>query len=230
MKRNMRLTGWLFFSGEFRILVMLVVIGGMSGCGHPVGGSCVYEDQIGTVLIQASGEPSMAGVFSPALVWNDVGTIWQERILDISGGGVVRQQVRYPAKLFVIRQGSCVPVRLQLLSDDRICRGIVISLDEEGRETDHARQQVEQVAAVLNMLIPDWPDCTLLISGQGLETSSSEYRRSLSRNCEKRFRQRFIDLGVDDRHLRVASGLLEGNLLPDSTTSGNGVQVFFQLR
>ena len=215
-----------------RLLAALAVLPGvwaLAGCQSLAGGPCLYEDQIGTVVVSSSGEKP-EGIFSAVDTWNERSRIRQERPLPLTGAVFVEERHRYPARLSVIRKGSCVPVRLEVLSDASLMQGVLLALDEEGRETETTRQQIEQVAETFNQLKKYWPQSCLLVCGQGADKYSAEYRWDLARRYEQRFRRRFAELGIHSQCVRVVYGVLPKNMLPVSLDSVNGVQVFFALQ
>jgi hypothetical protein len=139
-------------------------------------------------------------------------------------------QKRYPARLSVLTEGSCVPVQLQILSDESVMQGIVLALDDEGRELEETRRSIVQIAETLNALSADWPQSSLLVCGQGADRYSAEYRWNLARRYEQRFRRNFTTLGIDPHRVKIVSGVLPERMLPAALDSVNGVQVFFQLQ
>ncbi|EAT14512.1 hypothetical protein HTZ97_14225 [Desulfuromonas acetoxidans] len=227
LKKNSMATQWKIRRKGFLIAVVLL---GLAGCQPFVGGHCCYERQIGTAVVQNTTEEGACAIFSAARPWSELSQAWQGRCLPFTNRNIAPSQRRYPARLSVITEGSCVPVRLQVLSDERMMQGVSLDLDEEGRESEAARQSVLQIVATFNALTRDWPQSCLLISGQGSDKYSAEYRWNLARRYEQKFREKFIDLGLEPQRVNVLSGALPDNRWPAMQDSAHGVQVFFQLQ
>lgn len=211
------------------IAVVLLGLAGLGGCQPFVGGRCVYKRQIGTAVVHSVTEEGACATFTPARSWSELSQVWQGRCLPLQTALSRLRSVIIPLDS-VITEGSCVPVRLQVLSDDRMMQGVVLDLDEQGRESEAVRQAMLQIVATLNTLTGDWPQSCLLISGQGSNSYSADYRWNLARRYEQHFRQKFIDLGLEPQRVNVLSGALPDNRLPALEDSAHGVQVFFQLQ
>lgn len=230
LKKNSMATQWKIRRSGFLVAVVLLGLSGLGGCQPFVGGRCGYERQIGTAVVHSVTEEGACATFTPARSWSELSQVWQGRCLPLTNRTIAPSQRHYPARLSVITEGSCVPVRLQVLSDDRMMQGVVLDLDEQGRESEAVRQAMLQIVTTLNTLTGDWPQSCLLISGQGSDSYSADYRWNLARRYEQHFRQKFIDLGLEPQRVNVLSGALPDNRLPALEDSAHGVQVFFQLQ
>jgi len=216
---------------RYVVLTCLLIVGSsmVAACQPLVGGTCVYRHHLGTTQVQArDGEP-LCGFFTPAEGSVSRGEIWQGRCLDIPTGDTCQAGMTYPARLAVIEEGSCVPFRLELLSDGVGMRGVTLDFDDDGRETDQSRAIVEQIAVTFKSLQVDWPDCQLLICGQAQGAQSAEYRWGVARHYEARLQSQLKQWDIADERIKVISGELPPTLMRDPQAN-NGVEVFFQLR
>nr|WP_321457986.1 hypothetical protein [uncultured Cohaesibacter sp.] len=147
----------------FSFLVPLVVLLGLSGCYQSVGGHCIYEEQIGTVKIVSKGSGRSVGVFTPADQSSFTNSQWWGQNLDLPKETQVSDGREYPALLSAIQTGSCVPVTLIALTDERRPLALPLSLDKDGRETEETSKRIDQILAVAQKLHPHWTRMKLLI-------------------------------------------------------------------
>ena len=135
------LTSNLFSETRFRFsyFLLIVFLLELSGCYKTVGGSCIYEKQIGTVKIVSNAPEGPIGVFTPASQSSYRNGQWWGHKLSLPKDTQVDEGREYPASLSAIEEGSCIPATLVALSDKRRSLALPLSLTREGKEPEENR-------------------------------------------------------------------------------------------
>ena len=225
------LTSNLYSETRFRFsfFLLIVFLLGLSGCYKTVGGSCIYEEQIGTVKIVSNAPEGPIGVFTPASQSSYRNRQWWGHKLSLPKDTQVDEGREYPASLSAIEEGSCIPATLAALSDKRRSLALPLSLTREGKEPEETATRIAHIVAVIKQLQPQWPQMKLLITQTETNLSENEDNEAVAEHITARFKTLFEKAGMSPKLVEVSNDDNNLNSIGHIDEELQGVLVSFKL-